>query len=72
MDEEFHNKVDNLFESKLFRNFVRIKDIQKGTILSESDMDYSRVLFDSDLNIYKLVNGVPVLVENDNFKALLI
>jgi len=71
-DENFHDKVDKLFESRLKRYLVRIKDLEKNEILTENDMDYSKVLFDSDLNIYKIVNGVPEQVTNKNFKALLL
>jgi len=72
MDEKFHDKVDDMFESRLKRHIVRIKDLSNNKILSETDMDYDKVLFDSDLNIYKVVDGVAVLVDNKNFKALLI
>jgi len=71
-DKEFHDKVDNMFESKLKRHIIRIKDLEKGEILTEKDMNYEKVLFDSDLNIYKIVNGIPSLVDNPNFKALLL
>ncbi len=69
-DKEFHDKVDNMFESKLRRHLIRIKDLSNNKILTENDMNYEKVLFDSELNIYKIENGAPVLVENENFKAL--
>lgn len=72
MDKEFYNKVDEMFETRLKRHIVRIKDLENNKILSESDMDYGKVLFDSSLNIYKIVDGIPEIVENKNFKALLI
>lgn len=72
MDSEFYDKVDEMFESRLKRHIVRIKDLENNKILAESDMDYTRVLFDSDLNIYKITENGPELVENKNFKALLI
>lgn len=71
-NKEFHDKVEKMFESKLRRHIIRIKDLAKDKILTEKDMNYEKVLFDSDLNIYKIENGVLVLVENENFKALLI
>ncbi len=71
-DKEFHDKVNDMFEEKLRRYVVRIKDVANNKILAESDMNYDRVLFDSNLNIYKIENGVPVLVENQNFKAILL
>lgn len=72
MDDDFYDKVDDMFESRLKHYIVRIKDLKENKTLSETDMDYYKVLFDSDLNIYKIVDGVPVLVENKNFKAFLI
>jgi hypothetical protein len=72
MNDEFHDRVDEMFESRLKRHIVRIKDLENNKILTESDMDYSLVLFDSELNIYKIVNGVPEQVTNKNFKALLL
>lgn len=71
-DKEFHDKVNEMFEGKLKRYVVRIKDIANNKILTESDMNYDKVLFDSNLNIYKMDNGIPVLVENQNFKAILL
>jgi uncharacterized protein YbaR (Trm112 family) len=71
-DKEFHDKVENMFESKLKTHIIRIKDLVNDKILTENDMNYSKVLFDSDLNIYKIENGIPVLVENQNFKAILL
>jgi len=72
MDKEFHDRVDKMFESKLDRNFIRIKDLANDKILDGNDMNYDLVMFDSNLNIYKFVNGVPTLVENENFKAVYI
>lgn len=71
-DKEFHDKVIEMFEGKLKRYVVRIKDIANNKILTESDMNYDKVLFDSNLNIYKIDGGIPVLVENSNFKAILL
>jgi len=71
-DKEFHDKVDNMFESRLRRYIIRIKDLADDKILTEKDMNYEKVLFDSNLNIYKVIDGVPTLVENKNFKALLL
>jgi hypothetical protein len=71
-DLEFHDKVDKMFESRLTRHVIRIKDLENEKILTEDDMDYDKVLFDSNLNIYKIKNGVTTLVENSNFKALML
>lgn len=72
MDKEFHDKVDNMFESRLRRHIIRIKDLEKDKILTEDDMNYGKVLFDSDLNIYKVVDGVLSKIEDSNYKALLL
>ena len=72
MDTEFHDKVDKMFESRLKRHIIRIKDLEKDKILTEDDMNYGKVLFDSDLNIYKVVDGVLSKIENSNYKALLL
>ena len=51
---------------------IRIKDISKDKILSDTDMNYSKVFFDSDLNIYKKnIEDRIELVNNDNFQAVL-
>lgn len=71
-DDEFYDKVDEMFESRLKRQIIRIKDLENNKILSDTDMDYSKVLFDSSLNIYKITNGVQVVVNDKNFKALVI
>jgi hypothetical protein len=51
---------------------IRIKDISKDKILSDTDMNYSKVFFDSYLNIYKKnMEDRLELVNNDNFQAVL-
>ena len=75
-DTSFYQEVKFLFESYLSpkrdKLQIRIKDIEKDSILEESkSMNYSRVLFDSEMNIYKInAQGIPVLVENENFEAI--
>ena len=75
-DTNFYQEVKFLFESYLSpkrdKLQIRIKDIEKDSILEESkSMNYSRVLFDSEMNIYKInAQGIPVLVENENFEAI--
>jgi len=72
MDKEFHDKVDKMFESRLKRHIIRIKNLEEDKILTEDDMNYGKVLFDSDLNIYKVVDGVISKIEDSNYKALLL
>lgn len=71
-DKKFHKKVDKMFESKLKQNFIRVKDLGSDKILTESDMNYKKVFFDSNMNIYKIKDGELTLVENENFKAIIL
>jgi len=71
-DKEFYKNVDLMFKSKLERHKIRIHDIKNDKIMSESDMNYLKVFFDSNLNIYKLVEGIPVPVDDNNYKAVII
>jgi hypothetical protein len=51
---------------------IRIKDLSKGKILSDTDMNYSKVFFDSELNIFKRnQDGFIELVQDDNFEAVI-
>jgi hypothetical protein len=75
-DENFYKEIDFMFESYLSAKEeqfqIRIKDISKDKILSDTDMNYSKVFFDSDLNIYKKnMEDRFELVNNDNFQAVL-
>lgn len=76
-DEKFYKEIDLMFEGHLSAKKdklqIRIKDLSKNKILTEVDMNYSKVFFDSDLNIYKKnVDGGIELVNNDNFEAVVI
>ena len=75
-DENFYKEIDFMFESYLSAKEeqfqIRIKDISKDKILSDADMNYSKVFFDSDLNIYKKnVEDRIELVSNDKFEAVI-
>lgn len=74
-DAEFYKEVNFLFENiltpKKDRLQIRVKDIAKDKILTNSDMSYSRVFFDSDLNLFKIdKDGKIVRVENENFEVV--
>ena len=74
-DTKFYKEIQFLFEIYLSPKKdslqLRIRDIEKNSILSETDMNYSKVLFDSDLNIYRInTEGKFIKVENDNFEAV--
>lgn len=75
-DEKFYKEIDLMFESHLSTKKdklqIRIKDIAKNRILTDADMNYSKVLFDSNLNIYKKnPDGGIELVDNDNYEAVI-
>lgn len=75
IDERFFKEIDFLFEEHLSpvkdNLQLRIKNIKTNTILTPEDMNYSKVFFDSDLNIYKIGNnGVLIKVQDENFEAV--
>jgi hypothetical protein len=75
-DENFYKEIDFMFESYLSAKEeqfqIRIKDISKDKILSDTDMNYSKVFFDSDLNIYKKnIEDRIELVNNDNLEWII-
>lgn len=74
-DEKFYKEIDLMFEGHLSAKKdklqIRIKNLSKNKILTEVDMNYSKVFFDSDFNIYKKnADGGIELVNNDNFEAV--
>lgn len=74
-DEKFFKEIDFLFETflspKKDRLQIRIRNIEKNFILSEKEMNYSKVFFDSQLNIYKIgKDGNIERVDNENFEAV--
>jgi hypothetical protein len=76
-DQEFYKQIDFIFESYLSARKdglkIRIRDISKNIILEDSDMNYSKVFFDADLNIYKLdKSGSVVRVDNQNFETIVL
>lgn len=56
-DTTFFQEIKFLFESYLSpkrdKLQIRVKNIEKNTILESAQMNYSKVFFDSELNIYK-------------------
>lgn len=76
-DKEFYKQIDFIFESYLSARKdglkIRVRDISKNIILEESDMNYSKVFFDADLNIYKIdKSGSIVRVDNPNFETIVL
>jgi hypothetical protein len=74
-DTKFFQEIKFLFESYLSPKKdnlqLRVRNIEKDAILSESDMNYSKVFFDAELNVYKIdKEGKLTKIENDNFEAV--
>ncbi len=70
-DQKFFETCDQMFANTLKLNKIRVFDIKNNTVLH--DMNYSKVLFDNELNIYKkLDDGNIVKVDNPNFKGVVI
>jgi hypothetical protein len=74
-DKKFYKEIQFLFESYLSPKKdnlqLRVRDIKNNSILSETEMNYSKVFFDADLNLYKIdKDGKLVQVDNDNFETV--
>lgn len=74
-DTKFFQEIKFLFESYLTPKKdslqLRVRNISKDVILTEKDMNYSKVFFDSDLNMYKInKEGNLEAVDNDNFETV--
>lgn len=74
-DKTFYKEVQFLFESYLSPKKdnlqLRVRNIDKNSILSDKEINYSKVFFDSDLNLYKIdKDGKLIKVENDNFETV--
>lgn len=74
-NREFHSDMDRIFESYLSQEDkpqIMIKDKRSEKIIE--DMNYSKVFFDTDLNIYKKDknSGALIKVDNPDFEAVVI
>lgn len=75
-DAGFYEEINLMFESYLSpkkdKLQLRIKNVDTDTILNPGEkMNYSKVFFDSDLNIYKLdKDGKVVKLERDEFETV--
>lgn len=74
MSEQFYNKVDKMFEDKLYYEevpVVRVKSLRENKVLE--NLPYEKLRFDSNLNMYKLLeDGTWVLVQNPDFKPVIV
>lgn len=74
-DAKFYQEIKFLFESYLSpkkdKLKIQVKNLSKDTVLSSNDMNYSKVFFDSELNIYKIdKEGKLTMVDNEDFEAV--
>ena len=77
-DEQFYKEIDQIFTSYLSAGdekgkfILRIRDKVKNQILEEGPtMNYSKILFDSSMNIYKKdKDGNFIKLENENFEVV--
>lgn len=71
-NEQYHSDIDKMFESYLGANERPVLRIAKdGVILTK--MPYDKVLFDSDMNIYKKnADGTLEKVTDPHFKAVVV
>lgn len=51
---EFFQQMEDKFRQILSHRKIAIKNTQTGQILEKEDINYNRILFDKDLNIYKI------------------
>jgi hypothetical protein len=71
-NEQFHSDIDKMFESYLSVERKPMIRIAKDGIILTS-MPYHKVLFDSELNIYKKnEDGTLELVTDPHFKAVVV
>ena len=74
MDNDFFKKVDKMFEDKLAyedRIVIRIENVKDKTILE--NINYNYLLFDSNLNMYKLQpDGKYVKIIVDGFRPVIV
>ena len=77
-DEQFYKEIDQIFASYLSTGekdkfILRIRDKAKNQILEEGpSMNYSKILFDSNMNIYKKdKDGNFIKLENEKFETII-
>jgi hypothetical protein len=71
-NEKFHSDVDKMFESYLGQGEVPLIRVTQNGIIN-TKMPYDRVLFDSNLNIYKrMPDGSLEQITDTAFKAVVV
>ena len=74
MSKEFFEKVDEMFEKNLAyeeKAVIRLQNTKDGKILE--NINYSRLRFDSDFNMYKSQeDGTWVQVITEDYKPIIV
>ena len=70
-NQQFHSDVEKMFKSYLSEGEPRIMVAKDGVIITK--MPYAKVVFDSDLNIYKIKeDGTLQRVEDPAFSGVVV
>lgn len=73
MSDKFFKEVDKMFEEKLKYEevpVIRVKNLKTNSILE--NLNYDKVRFDVNLNMYKLLDdGLWVIVNNPDFEPII-
>lgn len=67
---DFMQEANDIFKSYLSETRIMIKDKTTGKVLE--NISYKNVLFDSNMNFYKIVEDEIQRVENPNFEVVII
>jgi len=74
MSDKFFKKVDGMFEEMLKYEeipVIRVRDLKINKVLE--NLNYDKVRFDANLNMYKLLDdGAWILVNNPDFKPIIV
>jgi hypothetical protein len=71
-NDKFHSDIDEIFESYLKTEARPVIRITKGGKVI-TKMNYDKVMFDSELNIYKrMPDGTLSMINDPDFKAVVI
>jgi hypothetical protein len=76
-NESFHSDVNGIFESYLSTESkpkIMVRNTKTDQVMEQSaKMNYSKIFFDSNLNIYKInAAGLLEKVENSDFDAVVV
>ncbi len=76
MSEKFYKRADKMFAEKLSyepKSVIRVRNVKDNKVLGPLDINYSKLMFDANLNMYKLgTDGEWTMVNNENFKPIVV